>query len=152
LLFGHSRGAQLALRFTEIHPEQVTAVSAVSAGTYTLPFSRDSQSGETLKFPFGVGDLASTDGGQAFDARTFESVPVWIGVGGKDNRVGDVPPAWNRYLGDDRLERASRFAQALRDMGSEVNLTVFPNTDHTLTDDMRAAGCSALASADALQG
>ena len=28
LLFGHSRGAQLALRFTEIHPEQVSSVAA----------------------------------------------------------------------------------------------------------------------------
>jgi pimeloyl-ACP methyl ester carboxylesterase len=147
LLFGHSRGAQLALRFTEIHPELVTAVAAVSAGTYTLPFSRDHQ-GQMLKFPFGVGDLATLDGGQAFDQRSFESVPVWIGVGGADDRVGDVPSAWDPYIGDDRLERANTFAQALKDMGAEVNLAVFPNADHTLTDDMRAAGCSALASAD----
>ena len=37
LVFGHSRGAQLALRFTEIHPELVAGVAAISAGTYTLP-------------------------------------------------------------------------------------------------------------------
>src|SRR5262245_32010381 len=54
LLFGHSRGAQLALRFTEVHPDQVTSVAAVSAGTYTLPYSRDSRTGEALRFPFGV--------------------------------------------------------------------------------------------------
>jgi pimeloyl-ACP methyl ester carboxylesterase len=147
LLFGHSRGAQLALRFTEVHPEQVTAVAAVSAGTYTLPFSRDRQTGEMLRFPFGVADLAAADGGQAFNARRFESVPVWIGVGGADDHVGDVPAAWDPYLGDDRVERATTFAQALQDMGADVALTVFPNADHTLTDDMRATGCSALASA-----
>jgi pimeloyl-ACP methyl ester carboxylesterase len=147
LLFGHSRGAQLALRFTEVHPDEVTAVAAVSAGTYTLPYSRDTRTGEALRFPFGVADLAATDGGQAFDANQFESVPVWIGVGGSDNNVRDVPGAWTPYLGDDRLERARTFTQALQAMGANVELTVFPYADHTLTDDMRATGCGALAAA-----
>src|SRR5579859_3324409 len=90
LLFGHSRGAQLALRFTEIHPEEIAGVAAVSAGTYTLPFALDAQTGDALQFPFGVADLARTDGGQAFDSRSFESVPIWIGVGGADNNDADV--------------------------------------------------------------
>jgi pimeloyl-ACP methyl ester carboxylesterase len=50
LLFGHSRGAQLSLRLTEIHPEQVAGVAAVSAGTYTLPVAED-RSGNALDFP-----------------------------------------------------------------------------------------------------
>src|SRR5216684_6010063 len=62
LIFGHSRGAQLALRFTEIHPEEVAGVSALSAGTYTLPFARDEHTGNALQFPFGVADLGRTDG------------------------------------------------------------------------------------------
>ena len=147
LLFGHSRGAQLALRFTEIHPEEVTGVSAVSAGTYTLPFSRDAHSGQALQFPFGVADLARTDGGQAFDARRFESVPIWIGVGGADSNEADVPDAWDAYIGLDRLGRAQAFTQALESLGANVALTVFQNADHTLTDDMRVAGCDALAAA-----
>src|SRR5579859_7044266 len=133
LLFGHSRGAQLALRFTEIHPEAVAGVAAVSAGTYTLPFSRDSQTGDALKFPFGIADLASTDGGQAFDSHTFESVPIWIGVGGADSNDADVPDAWDPYIGQDRLGRAQSFTQALESMGANVALTVFPNVGHTLT-------------------
>lgn len=147
LLFGHSRGAQLALRFTEIHPEMVAGVSAVSAGTYTLPFSRDTRTGAALQFPFGVSDLARTDGGQAFDPRRFESVPIWIGVGAADSNDADVPDAWDAYIGPDRLKRAEAFTQALQTLGANVALTVFPNTDHTLTDDMRATGCDALASA-----
>jgi pimeloyl-ACP methyl ester carboxylesterase len=145
LLFGHSRGAQLALRFTEIHPQMVAGVAAVSAGTYTLPFSRDRHTGTTLNFPFGVADLARTDGGQAFDARQFESVPIWIGVGGADDNDADVPDEWDPYIGPDRLDRARSFTEALQAMGADVSLTVFPNTDHTLTDAMRAAGCDALA-------
>jgi pimeloyl-ACP methyl ester carboxylesterase len=147
LLFGHSRGAQLALRFTEIHPEMVAGVAATSAGTYTLPFSRDQRTGKELQFPFGVANLAQTDGGQAFDPRTFESVPIWIGVGAADSNDADVPDAWDPYIGPDRLERAESFTQALLNLGADVTLTVFPNTDHTLTDDMRAGGCEALAAA-----
>jgi pimeloyl-ACP methyl ester carboxylesterase len=147
LIFGHSRGAQLALHFTEIHPEQVVAVSAASAGTYTLPFSLDSQTGLALQFPFGVADLASADGGQAFDAGTFNSVPVWIGVGGADTNVADVPHAWDPFIGKDRVKRAQAFTRALQDLGANVSLRVFPRTDHTFTDAVRAAGCDALAAA-----
>jgi pimeloyl-ACP methyl ester carboxylesterase len=149
LVFGHSRGAQLALRFTEIHPENVAGVAAASAGTYTLPFSRDAHTGQALQFPFGVSDLARTDGGQAFNPPTFESVPIWIGVGGADTNEAYVPDAWDPYIGVDRLNRAQSFTQALQNMGATVALTVFPNTDHTLTDEMRATGCDALAAATA---
>jgi predicted esterase len=144
LLFGHSRGAQLALRFTEIHPEQVAGVAAVSAGTYTLPVSRDSRN-QLLEFPFGVANLARDDGGKAFDARTFSQVPIWIGVGADDNNPNDVPDAWDQYIGDDRRERAERFANTLTKMGADVTLDVFDGASHGLTEDMRAAGCTALA-------
>jgi pimeloyl-ACP methyl ester carboxylesterase len=149
LLFGHSRGAQLALRYTEIHPEAVVGVSAASAGTYTLPFSRDTHTGRALQFPFGVANLAQTDGGQAFDAHSFESVPIWIGVGARDTNDADVPDAWDPYIGGDRLERARTFTEALQNMGADVTLSVFPNTDHGLTDAVRAAGCHALVEAAA---
>lgn len=149
LLFGHSRGAQLALRFAEIHPEQVMGVAAVSAGTYTLPLASDVRTGNALDFPFGVADLARDDGGQEFDASTFDSLPVWIGVGGADVNPSDVPSAWTPYIGNDRVARAQTFADALRNQGGNVSLTVFPNTDHTLTDAMRAAGFAALATAAA---
>ncbi len=145
LLFGHSRGAQLALRFTEIHPDQVAGVAAISAGTYTLPQSTDVQTGQPLDFPYGVADLAQTDGGQAFNASGFDAVPIWIGVGGADNNSRDVPSAWSPYIGTTRVARAQRFAQVLQSLGGDVSLTVFPNTDHTLTDEMRGDGCTALA-------
>jgi pimeloyl-ACP methyl ester carboxylesterase len=145
LLFGHSRGAQLSLRFTEMHPDLVTAVAAVSAGTYTLPESRDPRNGTLLQFPFGVGDLARDDGGQAFDPSRFGQVPIWIGVGADDNNPADVPHDWDAYIGDDRVDRAEAFSQALREMGVNVTLAEFPGASHGLTDDMRAAGCAALA-------
>jgi pimeloyl-ACP methyl ester carboxylesterase len=145
LFFGHSRGAQLALRFTEIHPEVVAGVAAVSAGTYTLPVSTDARTGQALDYPFGIANLAQTDGGQPFDGVRFDSVPIWIGVGGADTIETDVPDAWDPYIGPDRLVRAENFTQAVQALGANASLTVFPNADHTLTDDMLASGCSALA-------
>jgi pimeloyl-ACP methyl ester carboxylesterase len=144
LLFGHSRGAQLALRFTEIHPEQVAGVAAISAGTYTLPVTRDSRN-RTLEFPFGVANLAQDDGGKPFNPGEFREVPIWVGVGADDNNPNDVPDAWDPYIGDDRRERAERFASTLSNMGADVTLNVFDGASHGLTDDMRAAGCKALA-------
>jgi pimeloyl-ACP methyl ester carboxylesterase len=144
-LFGHSRGAQLALRFTEVHPDQVAGVAAVSAGTYTLPEATDAATGQALDYPYGIADLAQNDGGQPFNMAAFEAVPIWIGVGGADNNAADVPSAWTPYIGNTRVDRATHFTQALQSLGANVSLTVFPNTDHTLTDEMRAAGCSQLA-------
>ena len=145
LLFGHSRGAQLALRFTEVHPDQVAGVAAVSAGTYTLPVSTDPTTGAALDYPYGIADLAQADGGQAFNASGFNSVPIWVGVGGADNNAADVPSAWTPYIGTTRVDRATHFVQALQSLGANATLTVFPNTDHTLTDEMRVAGCNQLA-------
>jgi pimeloyl-ACP methyl ester carboxylesterase len=150
LLFGHSRGAQLALRFTEIHPDQVAGVAAVAAGTYTLPVAADASSGQALDFPFGVANLAQTDGGQTFDAARFDAVPIWIGIGGADNNAADVPAAWSPYIGANRLDRAKSFTAALQQQGADVSLTVFPGTDHTLTGVMRQTGCAALANAEKL--
>ncbi|HET6317076.1 MAG TPA: alpha/beta hydrolase-fold protein [Chloroflexota bacterium] len=147
LLFGYSRGAQLALRFAEIHPEQVAGVAATSAGTYTLPEMHDDDTGQPLSFPFGVANLAREDGGRPFNAREFRAIPIWVAVGANDSNPADVPDAWDPYIGDDRLERAERFAAALTEMGADVRLRIFPGATHGLTDEMRAAGCAALAAA-----
>jgi len=149
LIFGYSRGAQLALRFAEIHPEQVAGVAATSAGTYTLPEMHDDDTGQPLSFPFGVANLAREDGGRPFNAREFRAIPIWVAVGANDSNPADVPDAWDPYIGDDRLERAERFAAALSEMGADVRLRIFPGATHGLTDEMRAAGCAALAAAAA---
>ncbi|MBV9324089.1 MAG: alpha/beta fold hydrolase [Chloroflexi bacterium] len=149
VVLGHSRGAQLALRFAQVHPEQVAAVAALSAGTYTLPLEQDPRTGQPLVFPFGVADLASYTGGQAFDAAAFARVPVWLGVGAHDDQPGAVPRAWDGYLGDNRVDRARAFAASLGELGNSAALVVFPDTEHTLTEAMRADACAALAQATA---
>jgi len=145
LLFGHSRGAQLALRFAQVHPEQTAGVAAASAGTYTLPFTRDNRSGRPIEFPFGMAHLARDVSGHAFDVDGFTQVPIWVGVGADDTNPHEVPDAWDPYIGDDRLDRAEAYTAALRALGVDVTLEIFQSTDHGLTDTMRSVACAALA-------
>jgi poly(3-hydroxybutyrate) depolymerase len=147
VLLGHSRGAQLALRFTEFHPERVRAVAALSAGTYTLPFAVDAAN-QPLPFPFGVGDLSARDGGHPFDVARFDTVSTWVGVGGADANPGDLPRAWDPYLGTTRVQRARAFVDALRQIGAPVSLTIFPGDTHAFTPDMQQAACGQLSAAE----
>jgi acetyl esterase/lipase len=98
-----------------------------------------------MDFPFGVADVAHEDGGVVFDAREFADVPIWVGVGSNDTNPGDVPHAWDPYIGQNRVQRAQTFAKALQILGANVSLTVFPGAQHGLTDEMRNSALSALA-------
>ena len=101
-------------------------MAAISAGSYTLPVSTDASSGQALDFPYGIANLAQTDGGETFDAADFETVPIWIGVGGADNNTADVPAAWSPYIGSNRVARAQNFTAALQKLGADVSLRCFP--------------------------
>lgn len=138
LVYGFSRGAQLGHRFAMMYPERVSSVVALSAGTYTLPFeTRNSDQGpQRLPFPFGVGDLDKL-AGRPFNGSSFRQVSFWIGVGDKDNCSTDVPRAFDPYVGENRIERARHFEQALRAQGVPVRLVIFPNAGHEITAEMR---------------
>lgn len=133
MLFGFSRGAQAALRFTLLYPERVDAVAAFSAGTYTLPVrSVATATGLALvKMPFGVADLPELSG-RIFDQVRLTGVRFLIGVGATDNNNGDVPRQWDPYLGRNRVERATKFASVLTELGCETSLAVVPATGHEL--------------------
>jgi predicted esterase len=143
MLFGFSRGAQIVHRFALFYPEQVRGVALMSAGSYTLPYqdykTSDSTATTTLRFPFGVSDLAKFTG-HNFDIEALRKVPFWIGVGGADNATKDVPAAWSPYLGQTRVERATRFYQALQKSGINATFNIFPGVGHTVCTDMKQDG------------
>src|SRR5262249_39187166 len=134
MLFGFSRGAQLAHRFALYFPTRVRAVAALSAGTYTLPDSALSIGGRevTLPLPYGLADLDRWVGHPCND-RALTRVPFWIAVGSTDNRDGDVPRAWDPYIGTNRIARARSFVDALHHHRVRAGLTIFPGVDHALT-------------------
>lgn len=147
LFYGFSRGSQEAHRFSFMYPEATLGVAGLSAGSYTLPsktFKQNAQD-QALPYPFGIADVDQICG-RAFNPDAAQRVSFWIGVGGRDNRVEDVPRQWDPYVGQTRVERAQRFVGALQQLGARAELTVFPSAAHEITDAMREGGIGFLAS------
>jgi pimeloyl-ACP methyl ester carboxylesterase len=150
LLLGHSRGAQLAHRFALFQPHRVLAVAAVAAGTYTLPAETGPQGG-LLRFPFGLGDMASV-WGQPFDrAHLVEGAQFWVGVGTADNNSAELPRAWDPYIGASRVERAAAFQKALHAAGAQSVLVEFRGARHVFTAEMANSACAFLRGLDLAQ-
>lgn len=147
LLYGFSRGAQVAHRFTLFYPDQVARVASLAAGSYTLPNKTDrtdNSAAKTLTFPFGVGDLERY-AGHTFDAAALKSIPFWVGVGSKDTTQNDVPRAWDPFIGKTRIERAQKFVSALQSVGAQASLTVAEGAGHEETAALRNQACDFLA-------
>ncbi len=146
LVYGFSRGGQVAQRLALFYPQQVAGVAVLAAGSYTLPAAtvRVGHEETPLKFPFGVADLADY-AGRPFDPRSLAGLPFWIGVGAADTAVSQVPPSWSPYLGSTRRARAWRVAELLRGVGADVTLNVFAGVGHEETGLMRARACAFLA-------
>jgi predicted esterase len=142
LVFGHSRGAQLAHRLALARPERVAAVAALSAGTYTLPLAE--VAGRAARFPFGAADLAAHTG-RALDAAALRGVRFLVGVGAEDADPAAVPRQWDAYVGATRLERARAFAAALRGQGVPATWRAFAGAGHDLTPAMVEAAAAWLA-------
>jgi predicted esterase len=152
LLYGFSRGAQLAHRYAIIYPERTKVVAVISAGSYTLPFEntneaklagylRLSDHEGSLAFPFGVGDLENYTG-QHFDQAAFKKISFWVQVGQMDNKNSEVPRAYDNYIGVNRVERATNFYNALTQMGVRATLTVYPDVAHATTKEMQSKACN----------
>ncbi|MEK7786503.1 MAG: hypothetical protein AAB658_13930, partial [Chloroflexota bacterium] len=137
LLYGFSRGGQLAHRFALFYPDRVETVVTISAGTYTLPTEKRSaeNGGQFLPLPYGIGDYAEKVD-HTFDAKGFGKISFWIAVGGSDDRMSDVPRQFDPYLGKTRIQRAEAFQNALKEIGVDARLVVFPNVGHEISIEM----------------
>lgn len=140
LIYGFSRGAQLAHRFAYFYPDRVGSVVALSAGAYTLPAEKRSsaQGTQVIPFPYGVGDLQECVG-KPIDWQALRQVSFWIGVGARDDQANDVSRAFDPYGGKTRVERARTFQQALQAIGIDARLVIFPDAAHEVTSQMRAS-------------
>ncbi len=138
LLYGFSRGGQLAHRFALFYPERVETVATLSAGSYTLPIASRviEDNPRALPFPYGIADYQAI-AGYPFDFKQFSQVSFWIAVGSADTRAAEVPRAFDPYVGNNRVQRATVFQEVLKQNGIDVRLEVFPNTGHEITAEMQ---------------
>ncbi len=151
LVYGFSRGAQLAHRFALLYPERTLAVTTIAAGSYTMPFANlsdinlkvthvDSKS-NLLPFPFGMSD-ATKISGRPFNRTAFKKVNFWLEVGDQDNKNSDVPRDFDPYQGANRVERAKAFYGALKQVGNNVSLNIYPTVGHSVSAEMRQQACN----------
>lgn len=139
LLYGFSRGAQLAHRFALMYPDKTLGVAALSAGSYTLPYrSYDTKGAQPMPFPFGVGDLRNYTS-KPFDQANFTKVNFMIEVGALDNNPDDASRAWDNFGGRTRLDRAQSFYQILKQVGVKAQFEAFPGIGHQEAPAMREA-------------
>jgi pimeloyl-ACP methyl ester carboxylesterase len=148
LVYGMSRGAQLAHRYALLYPEKVLGVAGLAAGSYTLPFA--SYKDQPLNFPFGVADFNKYTG-KLFNLANFVKVNFWLAVGEQDNDPNVTPQAWNPYIGLSRYERAHSFYSALKQTKLNVQLTTFPGTGHDESQEMRAGALKFFKSLEGLE-
>lgn len=139
LIYGFSRGAQLAHRFALLYPENTLGVAVQSAGSYTLPFttSPDQSNVNVLPFPFGVSNLGIYWTG-GFNNISFRKIMFLVEVGAMDTNPTQTPTAWDAYLGKGRVERATEFNHWLTVDGVNSRLIVVPGTGHTVNAATRA--------------
>ncbi len=145
LLYGFSRGAQMVHRFAEWYPEKVLAVALFSAGSYTLPRATMNMNGtaQNMSYPFGIADLGAYNGG-FFNEVAFRGVKFFVGVGGADAHIGDVPRDWDAVQGNNRVARATSFYNTLVRMNMQPTMQVFSGVGHNVTPEMRAAALTFL--------
>jgi pimeloyl-ACP methyl ester carboxylesterase len=140
MMYGFSRGAQLAHRFTLVHPELVRTAVILGAGTYTLPLEAIELNGAkaALTWPYGCADFA-TRFGRKLNPDQLKTVPFLVGVGELDNNPADLPRQWDQYEGTNRVERARAFALALSNIGVPTRFMVFPRHGHAVGGIQRTA-------------
>ena len=129
-LVGFSRGAQTAHRFALRHPDRIDALASFSAGTYTMPTS-------PAEYPLGVGDFDQWNHLRPFDPVALRQVRVLVGVGTADTDPADVARAWDGVGGTTRLERGTRFAQALTQLNVPTRFQTYVGIGHSFVPGMR---------------
>jgi pimeloyl-ACP methyl ester carboxylesterase len=151
-LFGYSGGAQFVHRLALLHPQRVASLGIGAAGWYTWP--------DTVQaWPQGLADAPGTEG-CAPDMPAFLRLPIALWVGERDDGPDAhlrEDPELNSVQGTNRLERARRWAAAIREQAAQrdieacVSLEVLPRAGHDFLACHRKAGLAERAMAHAVR-
>ena len=149
-LFGYSGGGQFAHRFAMLYPNLIGRLTTVAAGWYTLP--------DDAPFPYGFGPSQKRPGdwGAKMAARLdeFLGLDIHVAVGALDFERDDrtrKSASLDKQQGRNRLERASRWCNALRAAAEErglpepeIQFAVLPGSGHSFAECMERGGLGRL--------
>src|SRR5947207_1950229 len=93
-------------------------------------------------YPLGMGGFDQWNHLRPFDPGALRAVRVFVGVGTADANPADVARAWDAVGGTTRLERGSRFAQALAQLNVPTRFQTYAGVGHSFVPDMRADAIS----------
>jgi pimeloyl-ACP methyl ester carboxylesterase len=129
--FGFSGGAQFAHRLAMLHPHRVASVGVGAAGWYTWPDHDHPWPGGLAGAPRSNPDAARFEG--------FLRLPIALWVGERDTEADAHlrnDPTVNALQGFNRLERAQRWAAAVRtaavrrNIPARVRMELLPRAGH----------------------
>jgi len=140
MLNGFSASGNFVDRFSALHPEEVTSVTAGGLnGMPILPF--EERKGHTLPYHIGVADLASLTG-ESFDAEAFREVDRFLYMGDLDRN--DTIPGRGSFttpelretalavFGPDPVTDRFPYARAVYDeFGGNSAFRMYENAGHT---------------------
>jgi len=131
-LFGFSGGAQFSHRFSLLHPQRVSRLGIASAGWYTWPDNRQA-------YPMGTANTLGLQNAE-IDLEGMLQIPTCIFVGERDtkrSRSLNTSPQLDKTQGENRLQRAKNWANAMQQAASDrginasMQLEILPNTKHS---------------------
>lgn len=142
MLNGYSASGNFVNRFTILHPELVTSVTAGGVnGMVTLP--RSEADGQTLNYQLGVADLEDLTG-SPFDLAAFRAVDQYIYMGAADeNDTLQADDAWNEqqralaravYGEDMQADRFPFCESVYQGAGASAEFRLYDGVGHTVTE------------------
>jgi len=140
----YSASAKFVNRFSLLHPELVTSVTAGGInGMVTLPIIEDK--GHVLNYQIGVADLESITG-EPFDLESFQDVDQYIYMGAEDeNDTLPASDAWGKeqreiardVYGEDMQDDRFPYCKSVyEDVGAFAEFRLYDGVGHTVTDEM----------------
>lgn len=144
MMNGYSAAGKFVNRFTVLHPEIVTSVTAGGInGMVTLPIAEDK--GHTLNYQIGVADLESITG-EPFDLEAFRDVDQFIYMGAEDEN--DTLPAGDAWSDEQREIARDVYGIDMQDdrfpycesvyenVGASVEFRLYDGVGHEVTEEM----------------
>ncbi len=140
---GISAGANMANRFSILHPNNIKGIILLLAGDFIYPTDRVEKT--DLKYPFGLADINQIKDIEV-DLSKYKNIPQFVFVGENDNKLKNDPLPFELYnnkgiankmkglLGTTQIDRTKHYAAFLKANGYKVTLSIGKGIGHGINN------------------